>query len=128
MKKQIALVLTLAALLFSACDDENPVSPRPTPTHPAQTNAKPEPEIYSVHPSAGAPGSTVAILGANFGPALSNNYVMFGSTSAEITYVGYGVIRTRVPNLPEGDYEIYVTADGQARRAPQMFAIDNSQH
>jgi len=124
MKKQIALVLTLAAFLISACDDENPVSPRPTP----QTNAKPEPEIYSVHPNAGAPGSIVAILGANFSPALSNNYVMFGSTSAEITYVGYGVLRARVPNLPEGDYEIYVTADGQARRAPQMFAIDNSQY
>ena len=120
MKKQIALVLTLAALLMSACDKENDVSPRPTPTPLTQ------PEIYSIHPSVGAPGSTMAILGTNFSPALSNNYVMFGSTSAEITYVSYGVLSVRVPNLPDGDYEINVTADGQARRAPQMFTIDNS--
>ncbi len=123
MKKQIALVLTLAALLTSACDPENPV--RPTP--PTQTNAT-EPTIYSIYPSAGASGSTLVILGANFSPAVSNNYVMFGSTNAEITHVDYGALSVRVPNLPEGDYEIYVTADGQARRALQMFTIDNSQH
>jgi hypothetical protein len=128
MKKQIALVLTLAALLMSACDDENPVGPGPTPTPLSQAYAKPEPVIYSIYPNAGAPGTTLAILGTNFSPALSNNYVMFGSTSAEITYVGYGVISIRVPNLPEGDYEINVTTDGQARRAAQMFTITNSQH
>ena len=125
MKKQIALVLTLAAFLISACDPENPVSPRPTPS--TQTNAT-EPIIYSIYPSAGAPGSTLVILGANFSPALSNNYVMFGSTNAEITHVGYGALGVRVPNLPEGDYEINVTAEGQVRRAPQMFTINNSQH
>jgi len=138
MKKQIALVLTVAAFLISACDNENPTNPAP----PYQPNSKPlpgnttplpgntslEPVIYSVYPSAGAPGSIVAILGANFSPALSNNYVTFGSTNAEITYVGYGVLSVRVPNLPEGDYEINVTADGQARRAAQMFTITNSQH
>ena len=127
MKKQIALVLTLAALLISACDDEHPVRPRPIPPPPTQTNATPEPEIYSIYPSAGAPGSTVAILGANFGPAILANHVAFGSFAAEITYVGYGVITVRVPNLPEGDYEINVTSDGQTRRAAQMFSITNSQ-
>jgi len=125
MKKQIALVLTLAALLFSACDDENPVSPRPTP--PIQTNATTEPIIYSIYPSTGAPGSTLVILGANFSAAVSNNHVMFGSTNAEITHVGYGALGVRVPNLPEGDYEINVTTEGQVRRAPQMFTIAISQ-
>jgi hypothetical protein len=126
MKKQIALVLTLAAFLISACDDENPVSPRPTPT--PQTNAKPEPEIYSVYPNAGAPGSIVAILGENFAPAISDNYVTFGSSNAEVTYVRSGVITVRVPSLAEGDYEINVNTPGQVRRAPQMITIDNSQH
>lgn len=129
MKTQIALVLTLAALVIAACDDENTVSPRPTPApSSAQTNARPELVIYSIHPIAGAPGSTVAVLGANFSPAVSNNYISFGSTNAEITYVGYGVLSVRVPNLPDGDYEIHVTADGQVRRAPQMFTIGNSQY
>ena len=128
MKKQIALVLTLAALVISACDDENPVGPRPLPTPTTQTNTTPEPVIYSVYPSVGAPGSTIAILGANFSPALTNNYVMFGSTHAEITYVGYGVLSARVPNLPDGDYEIKVTAEGQVRTAPQMFTVAKSQH
>jgi hypothetical protein len=128
MKKQIALVLTLAAFLISACDDENPVNPRPTPMPTPQTNAKPEPEIYSVYPNAGAPGSIVAILGQNFAPAISDNYVTFGSSNAEVTYVRYGVITVRVPNLAEGDYEINVNTAGQVRRAPQMFTIDNSQH
>jgi hypothetical protein len=127
MKKQIALVLTLAAFLISACDDENPVRPRPAPWPPTQTNAKPEPLIYSLHPNAAAPGTTVAILGANFGSEFSDNHVAFGSSAAEITQVAYGVLTVRVPNLPEGDYEINVTCDGQARRAPQMFTITNSQ-
>ena len=126
MKKQIALVLTLAAFLISACDDENPVSPRPTPT--PQTNAKLEPLIYSIHPNAAAPGTTVAIIGANFGPEFSDNHVVFGSTAAEIIYVSNGMLSVRVPNLPDGDYEINVTSHGQARRAPQMFTIAGSQH
>jgi len=128
MKKQIALVLTLAAFLISACDDETQVSPRPTPQPPTQTTDTTEPVIYSIYPSVGVPGSTLVILGANFSTSVSNNLVMFGSTNAEITYVGYTAIGVRVPNLPEGDYEINVTTEGQVRRATQMFRIDNSQH
>jgi hypothetical protein len=123
MKKQIALVLMLAALLMSACDDDNPVRPAP----PYQ-GAKQEPVIYSIYPNPAAPGTTVAILGTNFGPAISDNHVAFGSSAAEITYVSNGVLSVRVPDLPDGDYEINVTSDGQARRAPQMFRITNSQH
>ena len=33
--------------------------------------------IRSIYPSAGAPGSTVAIYGENFGPTSSYNYVTF---------------------------------------------------
>ena len=52
---------------------------------------------------------------------------MFGSSDAEVTYVGFGVLTVRVPNLEYGDYEINVNAGGQVRRAPQMFTIINSQ-
>jgi hypothetical protein len=122
MKKQIALVLTLAAFLVSACDDENSVSPAP-PYQP-----KPEPVVTSFHPNAGESGSTVVIFGENFGPAISDNYVTFGSSYAEVTYVSHGVITVRVPHLQDGDYEINVNADGQLRRAPQMFTIINSKN
>lgn len=123
MKKQIALVLTLAAFLISACDDENP---RPVPL--SQPQPRQEPIINSIYPNAGPAGSTVSIIGENFSPAISNNYVTFGSSYAEVTYVGYGILNFRVPNLADGDYEINVTTDGQVRRAPQMFTIISSQH
>jgi len=121
MKKQIALVLTFAAFLISACD-ENSVSPAP-PYQP-----KPEPIVSSIHPNAGAPGSTMVIFGENFGAAISDNYVTFGSSYAEVTYVNHSVLTVRVPNLEDGDYEIGVYADGQLRRAPQMFTIINSKN
>ena len=123
MKKQIALVLTLAAFLISACNDENPITPAPPYPQPG-----PEPVINAIYPNAGPSGTTVAIIGENFSPAISNNYVMFGPTHAEITYVGYGILNVRVPDFPDGDYEINVTTDGQARRAPSMFTITSSQH
>ena len=69
----------------------------------------------------------MVIFGENFGPAISDNYVTFGSSYAEVTYVSYGVLTVRVPNLQDGDYEINVNTDGQVRRAPQMFTIINSQ-
>ena len=90
MKKQIALVLTLAAFLICACDNENPVRPSPPSPQPG-----PEPELYSIYPNVGESGSIVAILGANFAPAISDNHVMFGSSYAEVTYVGPGALTVR---------------------------------
>lgn len=123
MKKQIAIVLTLTAFLISACNDDNAVRPVPQYTQPGL-----EPEINSIYPNAGPSGSTVAIVGENFSPAISNNYVTFGPSYAEITYVGYGILNFRVPNLPDGDYEIKVTTNGHVSRAPQLFTIISSQH
>jgi len=122
MKKQIALVLTLAAFLIASCDPENSVSPAPS------YQSKPEPVVSSIHPNAGESGSTMVIFGENFGSAISDNYVTFGSSSAEVTYVSRGMITVRVPHLEDGDYEISVYADGQLKRAPQMFTIINSKN
>jgi hypothetical protein len=122
MKKQTALALALVALVFSACNDENPIVP--TPFDPFKTTR--EAEIRSVDPNAGAPGSAVAILGENFAPTISENYVTFSSSTAEVTYVSEGMLNVIVPNLADGDYEITVYTGGQVRRAPQMFTVINS--
>jgi IPT/TIG domain len=121
MKTQIILVLTLVASLMSACDDTDPgptTIPMPVPTT--------EPVIRSVYPSAGAPGSTVAIFGENFGPTSSQNYVTFESVSAEIAYVGYGVINVLVPNLADGDYAINVNVEGQLAGTRYVFTVTDS--
>ena len=120
MKKQIALVFALASLLFSSCNDEDPVSSIPTGNVTVLT---PEPGIRSVYPNAGAPGSTVAIFGENFGSTMSENYVTFASSTAEVTYASEGMINVLVPDLQDGDYEITVHTRGTVRRAPQMFSV-----
>ena len=118
MKKQIALVLALVALM-TACDTTDPAPttiPMPVPSTAAV--------IRSVYPSTGAPGSTVAIYGENFGPTSSHNYVTFDSASAEITYVGSGVINVVVPeNLASGEYTISLNVEGQLAHAPSTFTV-----
>ena len=123
MKKQIALVLTFVALLMTACDDTDPGpstgSPMPAPSTLTV--------IRSIYPSGGAPGSTVAIYGENFGPTASYNFVTFDSVAAEITHVENGVLKVLVPeNLPDGDYTINLNAEGQLSSAPRMFTVTSS--
>ena len=77
-----------------------------------------------MYPSAGAPGTTVAILGENFGTSELDNQVTFGPAYAEILYVSYGVINVRVPiDLPEGDYMINVSSNGQVADSPRAFTV-----
>ena len=123
MKKQIVLAFTVASLLFVACDNEIFVKPAP----PGIALRPSPPVINSVYPATGTQGSILTILGENFGPAILDNRVAFGSANAEITYIGYGVLKVRVPDLSDGDYEIYVNVAGQVRRAPQMFTIVGSE-
>ena len=116
----ITLAIALAAFLMSACDDEpeyyKSVPPTLPPTSPMV--------IRNMYPSVGAPGSTVAILGENFGTSESNNFVTFGSSYAEILYVTYGVINVRVPiDIQEGEYRISVSSNGQYADAPRTFSV-----
>ena len=122
MKNQIIFALAIVASLMSACDDTDPVPttiPMPVPST--------DTSIRSVYPSEGAPGSTVAIFGENFGPTSSHNYVTFDAVAADITYVGYGVINVTVPEgLANGDYTIIVNSEGQVAASPRTFTVTNS--
>jgi hypothetical protein len=116
----VTLAITFAAFLMSACEDEpyygNNIPPILPPTYPMV--------IRNMYPSAGAPGTTVAILGENFGTSELDNQVTFGPSYAEILYVSYGVINVRVPvDLPEGDYMINVSSNGQAADSPRAFTV-----
>jgi hypothetical protein len=122
MKKQITLVLTLVVSLMTACDNTDPV-----PNNNMKPVPSPEAIIRSVYPSAGAPGSTVAIFGENFGPTISQNYVTFDSVSADVTYAGYGILNVIVPeNLADGSYTINLNTDGRMTSAPSIFTVTNS--
>ena len=117
----VTLALTFAAFLMTACDDggEKPCTNCPPPPPPPDQMV-----IRSMFPSAGAPGSTVVILGENFGTSDSNNYVSFGSSYAEILYITPHAIKIHVPmGIPEGDYRISVSSNGQSADAPQLFSV-----
>jgi hypothetical protein len=120
MKKQFALLFT-AAFLMTACDDGTIIEPGPfRPSEPLMA-------ISSIYPTSGAPGSTVAIFGENFGATNSTNFVRFDSAEAEVTYVGYGILNVRVPmHLPDGAYAINVVAEGRIANTPEMFTVINS--
>jgi hypothetical protein len=117
----MTLAITLAAFLMTACEDE----PEYYRTYPTPTVPPPAPMVISnLYPSAGAPGSTVAIQGENFDTSTSDNYVTLGSSYAEILYVTYGVINIRVPmDIQEGDYRIRVSSNGHSADAPQVFSV-----
>jgi len=122
MKNQIIFAFAIVASLMSACDDTD-TGPTTLPMPVPSTDTS----IRSVYPSEGAPGSTVAIFGENFGPTSSHNYVTFDAVSADITYVGYGVINVTVPEgLANGDYTIIVNVEGQVAQAPRTFTVTNS--
>ncbi len=116
----LTLAITLGAFLMTACDDDpeylNYTTPTLLPTYPMV--------IRNMYPSTGAPGTTVAILGENFGTSASENFVTFGPSYADILYVSYGVINVRVPmGIPEGDYMINVSSNGQSADSPRAFTV-----
>ena len=124
MKKQIAFVLTFVASLMTACNDTDP-RPTTVPTlDPIPSSAT---VIRSIYTDTGAPGSTISIFGENFGTSSSENFVRFGSVSAEVTYVGFGVLHVLVPqNMPDGDYAINLDVKGALTTAPGTFTVMNT--
>ena len=124
MKKQIAFALALVASLMAACSDSDP-RPITAPTvNPSPSSAT---VIRSVYPDTGTPGSAISIFGDNFGASSSENYVRFGSVSADVTYAGVGVLHVLVPqHLPDGDYIINLDVNGALTTAPGTFTVMNS--
>jgi hypothetical protein len=117
MKKLFAFLFT-AAFFMTACEDDDPtIIPTPIISEPAMV-------IRSFYPASGAPGTTVAIFGENFGATNSSNFVRFDSAEAEVLNVGHGMLQVRVPrNLPSGTYAINVIADGKVASSPEMFRV-----
>ena len=124
----ITIVIALAAFLMTACEDDPefctncytpiPASPR-NPTPPTD-----QIEIRSIHPSAGAPGSTVTIVLENFSNPTADQYVTFGPSFAEVIYARYGMISVRVPmDLEDGDYPVNIRSNGQVAKAPNEFKV-----
>ena len=116
----VTLAITFAAFLMTACDDGGvkPCTNCPPPPPP------PPPYIRGTFPSSGAPGSTVHIVGENFDASTSDKYVTFGSSYAEILYITPRAINVRVPmDIPEGDYRIRVSSNGQSAEAPRAFKV-----
>ena len=132
LKKKLTLLITiaiaLAAFLMTACEDDpqpctncvtRPPAPAPNPIPPTEQIS-----IRSIHPSTGAPGSTVTIVLENFSNPTSDQYVTFGASFAEIIYARYGMMNVRVPmDLENGDYSVKVRSNGQVARAPQEFKV-----
>src|SRR5688572_22486210 len=84
----VTLAITLAAFLMTACDDDSKFCtgcPNPPPSPPVVADTL---IIRSMYPSAGAPGTAVTIIVENFNNSAADHYVTFGSSFAEIIYVG----------------------------------------
>ena len=124
----IALAIALAAFLMTACEDDpepcrNCTAVRPAPA-PDPIPPTDQIEIRSIHPSAGAPGSTVTIVLEKFSNPTADQYVTFGPSFAEIIYARYGMMTVRVPmDLEDGDYPVNVRSNGQVARAPSEFKV-----
>ena len=126
----VSIAIALAAFLMTACEDDPqpcqncvtlPPAPAPNTTPPTDQIA-----IRSIHPSAGAPGSTVTIVLENFSDPTADQYVTFGPSFAEIIYARYGMMTVRVPmDLKDGDYQVNIRSNGQVARAPQEFKVIN---
>ena len=124
----ITLVIALAAFLMTACEDDpefcsNCSTPIPAPLR-NPTSPTGQLEIRSIHPSAGAPGSTVTIVLEHFSNPTADQYVTFGPSFAEVIYARYGMITVRVPmDLEDGVYPVNIRSNGQVAKAPNEFRV-----
>ncbi len=121
MKKQFIISLAIAVASLTSCDNNDD----PKPVTPSVL--QPEIVIRSFYPTSGIPGSTVTIFGENFGGTIEEHDVTFDSTYAEITEIGTGMIKVKVPAyLPSGDYAINIRSRGQFTSAPTRFNVTNT--
>lgn len=118
MKKELILVFVISTLSLIGCEEDYFAG------NGAVSDPVPVPTFSSFSPESGAGGVTVAIFGENLGQSISDNYVTFNGTYAEITQVQSGIIIVRVPdNLPQGDYTINVITGGQTLASTKTFKV-----
>jgi len=122
MKKQLVLVLAIAALSLTSCDED----PNIIPAWKNDGGAMPI-TITSFYPESGEVGIVVSIFGENFGTSVDSK-VTFNGIYSEVLQVRPGIVTVRVPlNLAHGDYKINLSARGQRVTSTTSFKVTGSE-
>lgn len=100
-------LIMITALILSGCGDDD--------SAPAERN----PEISSINPESGPPGTAVTITGSDFSPTASENQVTFAGTEAEVTGASESELNTTVPEDAESG-PVEVTVDGNTASGPNF--------
>lgn len=91
------------------------------------------PEIESISPAEGPPGTRIIITGFNFGVDPSVVTVLFGQAPAEFSSVLNRRITATVPDVPQGSAQVVVRVDDEGsdpfpfqvlRSAPRVTGLD----
>ena len=111
LKKQtVLLFLGLAVFIFNACDDS--------------TDFQGAPEITSISPGMGTPGTIVTIFGSGFSEMPSENRVAFNGVHADVTSASTDTIVTTVPEeASSGVVEVVV---GSQNAVGPNFIVNQS--
>ena len=121
MKKQLILALTLSVFVLTRCEEG--------PTVPSWKNnggAKPI-SISSFYPESGEGGIVVTIFAENFTAVISDTFVTFDGTKADVLQVQPGMITVRVPlSLVQGDYQVAVSAQNQTATSLTTFRVNDT--
>jgi hypothetical protein len=127
MKKHLIFAFIISAFIFTACDNDDDFV---YPITAKVVNSKPMERllISSFSPESAEGGATIAIYGENFGKTVDDNFVTFSGWEVEVTHIPYeGLILVQVPlHLQPGDYQIYVSANGQTGNSDKIFKLITS--
>lgn len=112
-------VLSFAVILFSitACGDDDDDGP----TNGGELN----PEITSISPESGPPGTAVTITGSDFSPTVSENTVTFAGSEADVTDASSTELVATVPDDAESG-PVEVTVDGNTATGPNFEVLSDS--
>ena len=83
------------------------------------------PNLLSFTPEAGKPGTSLIMTGTNLGNDQSKIKVQIGDTTAAIISLNAEgtLLKTTVPDLPEGKYVLSVTVNNQTVKAAKPFSM-----
>ena len=81
------------------------------------------PQVNSLNPMSGIPGSQVIINGSNFSADIDQNSVSFGDVEAEVTSAAPNALEVTVPLLPQGEVDVSVTSNGLIAAGSATFEV-----